>query len=250
MFGTFAYNAALGVNAASVDVPAIPDPQTTVQNGHFIFLQQQSLMAAYYLAASATKAQLVAPRFRAIFPPFIRPVERAALPPNRPLYQDLYTMFPRIPQGEEIQVLGSNNLGAATEQSYCLLWIGDGNRSIPTGPIYTANFTCNVTTVLNNYASANITFSQPLPQGQYSIVGMSVVCATGIMARMILPGFANRPGVICEQNDGQYAGDIFRTGYMGEFGRFFNTAQPLVEILANAAGAQPVDGYLELVKVS
>ncbi len=88
-----------------------------------------------------------------------------------------------------------------------------------------------------------------LPAGRYSIVGMDVFGAGIILARLILPGYAHRPGVIAVQNAGQFAGSLFRYGNMGEFGQFVNTALPQLEIFTNAAGAVSPECYLDLIKI-
>src|SRR5262249_15503135 len=143
----------------------------------------------------------------------------------------------------------SNNLGAATEQEYCFVWLGDRMRNVPTGQVFTMRTTVTITTVANGWASGQLTFDQTLPSGRYSIVGLDVIGATLIAGRLILPGYAHRPGVIAGVDMGKFAGPIFRYGNMGEYGQFVNTALPQLEVFANAAGSQAIEAYLDLVKL-
>lgn len=244
-----AFTAALGVNAADTDVSALSDPALTISNGHFVFTIPVELWAAYYLAPSATKARLATPKLRTISRPYIRPVERAANPGARPIIAEYFRMPLHLNPIDETQLLGSNNLGAATEQSYGLIWVGDGNRNIPQGDPYTVRFTSTVSSVANVWTSGALTLDEVLPAGRYSVIGMDFFAATAIAARLVFPLQVWRPGVIGMTAVGNQNSQWFRNGFLGEFGQFESIAQPLIDVLNSASGVVVHEGYLDLIKV-
>lgn len=249
MFHLAAFTAALGVNAADTDVTALSDQAITISNNHFVFTIPVEVWLAYYFAANATRARLATPKLRTISRPWIRPVERAANPGAKPYLTEYFRMPLRLNPIDETQLLGSNNLGAATEQSYGLLWVGDGNRNIPQGDPFTVRFTSTLSTVANTWTSGAIVLDEILPAGRYSVIGMDYFAATGVAARLIFPLQIWRPGVIAMTAVGNQNYQGFRWGFLGEYGQFESIAQPLLEVI-NTVGAVVVhEGYLDLIKV-
>lgn len=96
-----------------------------------------------------------------------------------------------------------------------------------------------------------LTFSQTLPVGRYQIVGMNVVCASSVFARLVFPGGTSfRPGVVTNVSYGNLIlGDPFRYGRLGSYGEFEFNVPPAVEIMGTAAGAQTATVILDVVKV-
>lgn len=248
MFHTVCYNGDVGVNASDFDLPAVSDGVATISNAHFIFTWPAQIVAAYFLAASALRAKIQTPKLRALANPQIRPVERSATVPNRPLLCDFKDSPIQLAPIDETQALVSNNLGAATEREFVLLWASDGNFVYPRGPVTTIRATTVVVTVANVWSAAALVFDQVLPAGRYSVVGFQGF-GTGILAaRLLFPTQVFRPGALMVPSAGLFSGDQFRLGYYGEYGQFESVAQPTVEIMSIAAVTNP-EFYLDLVKV-
>jgi hypothetical protein len=248
VFHLAAYFAALGVNAADSDVAALSDQALTIQNNHFIFPRPLSVIWAYYIAASATRAKIQSPKTRIIADPYIRPIERGSLPGSRPSIADYSNRPIDLNQLDEIRILGSNNLGAATEPSYAFLGLQETFEPAPQGTLTTLRATTVVTTVTRQWTFAALVFDQTLPAGRYAVVGMDAYATNLIAARLAFVAGGWRPGVICSQSVGQTVGDYFRRGNYGLFGRFDSTAQPSVEFLSEGAATNP-EVYLDLIKV-
>lgn len=238
------------VNAGDTDndLTALADPQVTQQNSHHLLNRDSLLLAAYGLGTSMTTVRMETPKLREFINPNICPVDRAAVPPDEPnvcFYSDYELM---LRAGEEISVKASNNLGAATEQATVIIWTGDRPASPSPASIYTLRCTYSITGILNGFASGSLTFTQTLPTGRYEVVGMHAFGTALVAARLILPGFSHRPGVVAGATAGLNTSRGFRKGQMGVFGEFTNVALPAVEIFTNAAGASTGDVYLDLIQ--
>lgn len=247
MFMTLVYTEVVSAGDTDNDITALADPQLTQQNNHHLPNRDTQLLAAYALGTSMTAVRIETPKLREMINPNIAPVDRAAVPPDEPnvlMFKD-YELNLRA--AEEIVVKASNNLGAATEQATVILWLGDSPGNPSPSPIYTLRCTYSITGVLNGFASGNLTFTQTLPTGRYEVVGMHAFGTALVMARLILPGFSHRPGVVAGANAGLNTSRFFRNGNMGVFGEFTNVALPQLEIFTNAAGASTGDVYLDLI---
>lgn len=244
---TIFYSETVNAGDTDNDITAVSDPQLTQQNSHHLPNKDTLLLGAYVLETSVTRVRIETPKLRELYNPYIRPLERAAAPPNRANFASFEGYELNLRGGEEIVVKASNNLGAATEQCTVVLWIGDRPSSVGNAPIYTMRTTYSITGVANGFASGNLTFDQTLPSGSYDIVGMSVFGTNMVAGRLILPGYSHRPGVIGGADAGKFMGDHFRMGNMGVFGTFTNVALPQLEIFTSAAGASTGDCYLDLI---
>jgi hypothetical protein len=248
MFITLCNVATCVAGASDTDLTAQVDPQVTVQNSHYLLNEDMKLLAAYVMGGNVTRAKLDSPKLRALYLPFLVPVDRVTTPADEANVLD-FTGFELILRaGEEIRFLASNDAGA-DEKNYVISFFGSGNRNVPTGPIFTMRTTATITTVADTWTLGSLTFDQTLPSGRYSIVG-AMVHGTGLIAaRFVLPLTNKRPGVVCAQTAGQTSTSIFRRGRMGEFGQFHNTALPSIEVLKGSAAATSVVAYLDLVRL-
>lgn len=243
------YTSNVAAGATDADIAALIDPQFTITNNHILMPMDSKLELAYVFGASVIRAQMVTPKFRSVVIPFVRPIERAATPPQLPNVSRMGGYWPIIPTNEELQFLVSNNLGAATEQENVVVWLSDGRNDTPVGPVYPLRFTSTITLVANAFASGSITLAQTLPSGRYAIVGASGFCTNGAIARFILPGYQWRPGFLVGQNAGIFMGEWFQAGSLGNWGEFVNTSVPSVEVFGTANGAQTLDGYMYIIKI-
>lgn len=246
MFMLLAAGKECTAGVTDADLTALSDPQVTIQNNHFLLPNDYSLIAAYAFGTTISALKIDSPSLRSMYLPFIRPLDRTLLPADEPNVCDFGDFALTLRRGEEVKLLASN-AGGADEKNYCLLWLGDGRRTIQTGPIYTMRATSTITTVADTWTQGNLTFDQTLPAGRYSIVGMEVAGTALLAGRLILPGYFHRPGVVASQTLGQNSGKLFRAGGLGEYGDFANTAMPSVEVLKGSAASTAVTVHLDLI---
>jgi hypothetical protein len=246
MFATLAFQTALGVNAANTQVAAVNDPEFTSRNSNFMFSEDFNLLAAYYGAANATAARLNAPSINQIGRHHFWPVERSLTIPDTPGFQDNRDYPIPLPTEEEVGVEGSNNLGAATEQSYCVFWIAPPNwsRAITRGlQRAMIRATATITTVADNWSGDTaLTLADNIRGGTYVVVGGQCQGANSIAWRL---NFRNgnmyrsrklRPGGLCANAIGNTPRWEFDMGF-GEWGRFKSLELPAVQVLATASAA-------------
>jgi hypothetical protein len=88
-----------------------------------------------------------------------------------------------------------------------------------------------------------------LPAGSYDIIGMRAVSTGAIAARLVIPGFEWRPGVIAYDAVGDVELPRFRYGNAGVFGRFTHDSPPTVDFLSVSADTSETV-FLDVVKVA
>jgi hypothetical protein len=260
MFHLLSYFAALGVNAADSDLAAVPDQEFTRRGGaggvdHYIFTEQYNLLGVSYNAASAIRARFNVPTWNGFGRHQIFPVSRALANADLGFFND-YRDYPmEIPMDEEVAMEGSNNLGAATENSYGHLWIAgpQWSRNLPKGiHRFCERATYTITAVAQQWTIGALTMAEQLKGGVYAVCGMEVQDAGVQAARLVfvrgntVNGRRMRPGCIVDEALGNRPIKEMRGG-MGVWGRFHSFELPQIEILANAAGASTGEVRLDLV---
>lgn len=269
-FTTLAYTGSLGVNASNTDLTAATDPEISTRNGHYIFSEPYNLLAAFYFATSATRANFQFPLWNQFTRFNIFPVNRNANTPSNPQLDWWVLKQPRFSINEEIQVQGSNNLGAATEQSTAILWLAPRDKwsqNLP-GPLQDAldvpvlevraNFTTATITANAWSGLGAITLEQSLRSGTYALVGCIGFGAGIQVGRWVFPrapvvaGRRMRPGFIMNQAVGDVPMDFtpYQQFAWGEFGRFNTFELPQIEWWSSAGGAIAVELRMYLVWLS
>lgn len=266
-----ASNAAGGTD---LDTAAIgDDPSFTIRGSvnHWIFTEPYIVIAAYALGASLTKMRISSPTLDAFGQPNMTPLNRSLLPPS-PLNEMWLFEWPMpLPLDEEVKVLLSNNLGAASEQETTALfitppgwnnqWPGKGQFPVggqllnpnQTGFNFLARTSQSVTLVANDWSSdVNLSFDQLPRGGWYGVVGAECVVTNGQVFRLNFPRFQlvnGRkffPGAICKNafSDVHPLQIERRLGIWG----VFHTFEPCkIAIFGSAAGAQTATMWLHLV---
>lgn len=249
MFHTVAFFGSQGAGALNDDLPALQDAWLTIQNNHFILPEQMKVLMAYGLGATITNARLNTPSFRLVSLPSVQPVEVGAAVPSLPHLAEYRDHEPVVPPIDEFAFETSNGAGAP-ENHWALVWLQFGNNINSTpGPVFTVRATGTITAVANTWTQGAITLDQTLPAGRYDVVGMSVVGANLVAARLVLPRYKHRPGCLARVAVANDDWNRWRMGRIGRFGDFDSYAQPQLDILANGANtAQTV--FLDLVKMS
>lgn len=153
----------------------------------------------------------------------------------------------RFRGGENIDVQTTNTDAAAQIHTW-ILQLGDRNYNVPSGQRLKIRATSVGPAVANQWSRINMTYDDNLPNKTFAIVGMEVFSATGILARLDIPGVAYKPGVPVVTS---LANRMFWEQYTPNFGilgTFGNQSLPAVELFATAADAV-IQLYLDVVVI-
>jgi hypothetical protein len=143
-------------------------------------------------------------------------------------------------RGDEAVNFNINSNPAAATSQYGLIIFGDGAQAPVSGDMISVRGTLALAAVLGEWASSNITFDQDLPIGNYDVVGMRVVEATGVAARLNFVGGAWRPGTPIANSVTEPDAHMLRHGKSGIWGTFHTNTPPTVDVLAAAGAITPV----------
>lgn len=256
MFQCLVYNVNAGVNALNTDLTAAADDDFSRRNNHYIFTEDYNLIGAYAAAPSLLRARTNIPTINAIGRHHIYPINVDADVPDDPMVQDLRDYPVALPVNEEIAIEISNNLGAATEQTYAVLFIAPRTwtRNIPRGQqMLTVRATGAIAGVAQAWSGiGSLVFDDNLRGGWYSIVGLQVFDAGVVAARLVFPraplinGRKLRPGVLGQQSLAERPWRAFDIGY-GRFGDFHSFEPPQMQIYATATAASTQEVRMTLV---
>ncbi len=255
MFLTVAYQFLSGAAAATdQDMALVSDPSVTNLNSHPIFPVPVIVQWAYALGLTVTRVRISAPRLRPITRPVIQPVDASATPTENLRVVEYFRHPITFNPVEEVQMLVTKT-SALAEQDYVVLTVGDSQRNVPQGDMYTLRVTSTNGVVVNVWNPAALTADDTLQVGRYSIIGLRVNNVGGVAARLIFPGAPVagglpqiRPGVIATQNNAAEGYYYFRYGLMGEYGQFESFALPQIEVLGNPPAAA-TEGFFDIVPV-
>jgi hypothetical protein len=251
MHNLIAFSSSIVNGSVYAQVLGAPDQSMPMDSANrFIMPGPWQMLAAHAAQANLTAARVNSPSLRGMFVPEIYPGRVAATPGNTNGPITFHGRGPRLVQNEGVEVDISAG-GAAAAQAFCALWVAPSIVPAPQGAVYTMPATATITAALGVWAFGTLAFSQTLPAGRYAVVGLGVVAANTMYARLVYPGVSNfRPGVVVQGTYGdQPIDDYFRYGRMGSFGEFESTALPQLEVFGTGAGAAAPTAYLDLVKV-
>lgn len=249
-FTTLAFSQSVAHTGADVTVAAVPDQSARVQGNSIIVSEYNRLIGVMAcIGALGTTCRMVSPSLRRKAPHYVRALN-LGLVPNAIPYHDV-DIGKKVPLDldEQLQTLIVGTAGAAAQYSI-VTFLANGDIAPVSGEIFTVRATVTLTPVAGEWNFAQLAFIDTLPSGVYGIVGMNVIAAAMVAARLAFVGGGPRPGCPCHQ-DGQdgIPLDVFRNGYLGEWGTFDQNIPPAIELLASAApGASTFDVYLDLIK--
>jgi hypothetical protein len=242
-----AYTASVTNGVANFDTPGVTDGWASLQNGHYLTPQDSRIVAAIGIGATIQRARVVSPTIRAIILPHIQPLNVGAGVVTPTPFCRYFPGGYKVNSVDELEVDVTQGAGVA-EREVVGLWLSDGIMSVPQGDVYTAHLTAAVVNVANLWGSGTMTFEAGLPKGLYSVVGMAVVGANVLLARLIFPTAGRRPGCPGQATFSIVPDMFFRQGNMGEFGQFVHTAPPLLELFGTTPTTTQ-DVFLDLIKI-
>ena len=187
--------------------------------------------------ASAAAAQIQSPSLRAMVNLDIEPVIAAAVfgSPPEGLF---HPQAPIAVVSDEPVNFALNSDPAAGADHYGLIWFGDGPQQPVPGNIFSVRATSALALAAGVWINGTLTFSQTLPLGRYTIVGMRARGTNLVAARLVFVGGAFRPGVPAVNALGDLDPKVFRYGRHGTFGVFHSNTPPTVDGLGITDTAQ------------
>lgn len=240
MFHLAAFFKSQGAGANLAVLNAVAEQVLTVQANAFLPDKQYQIVGAYFLGALMTQAQFSIPSYRQYALPAMHPLERAAAVPNRPNWIDLRRNPLTVRAAEPLSVLTSNSAGAPENEYACVLLCPTQLDPVPSGQFISVPFTAAITATANGWTLGQLTPTQNLPPGTYTVVGMQAQSATGIFARLVFPGQVARPGVLACTAVGNIGILAEKPGELGAWGQFNTVVYPQIEIFCSAADTAQV----------
>lgn len=249
-----AYGGSINNGTVYGQVPGVADgSMTRDSSNNYIMPSNMQALAAFVLGANVSAAQIQAPSLRNIAYPEIYPPQVSAVNaiPDRYRHRRYDQSGPRFVMNESVGVYASAG-GAAPAQINAALWLTDRYTPTTPGMVTTLVATTSNTTIVDQWTLSTLAFTTQLAAGTYSVVGMGVVGADAVLARLLFPGGTNfRPGCIVDQaygNSGMW--EYFRMGAIGTFGSFVFNAPPQVELFGHTAATATYTVYLDVVKTA
>jgi len=248
-FHLLAYTKLAAAGSTNEDIPGVTDGYATLANNHYVLQRDFRLRYAFAMGANISSARLNVPALRSVSLPHITPLEVGTSVSDVPAIADFGTFMPVIPRIDEIAVETSNTSGTA-ERHIVGLWVADPQaRPALPGPVFTVRGTASITTGSLSWGEGAYTLESTLPAGRYQVVGLDVIGANLVFARLRFPEQTMLPGVLARTAQANRPHESFRVGRSGLFGEFESTAPPLLQVFGTAAPTTQIV-YLDLVKVN
>jgi len=236
------YTAAVTLDAMT----AVPDPHVRVSGDDIWIPDPLPYLAGYTVIGSLlTAARIESPTLRTLTPIDVAPLDLATEPSTPAAYINLKANPKLIGGGEALNFRATSGIARAIG----LALLCDGPISPVAGEIFTIKATAAATLVANAWTNAALTFAQSLPHGTYQVVGMRAQSAGLIAARLVLPGYAWRPGCIGADAYSDLVHEVFRSGQLGAWGTFEHDIPPTVDFLSISADTSE-EVWLDLIKVA
>lgn len=239
------YRSQQAIGASNASLSLVPFTQDTPQNNKLFLQQDMKLVFATVFGVGVGFARIQTPYIINMGSLHLRPFGILATAGNNPNTADLSNMPTQFRARETIDVQTTNvDAGAQTHNALLQLW--DGRSGQPQGTRLKILGTSVGPATAGVWSRITLTFQDNLPNLNYAIIGMEVFSATGILARLDIPGEAMRPGVPVVnaiQNRG-----FWKQYYLpfGVLGTFRNSSLPNLEIFCTAADAV-FDVWLDVI---
>ncbi|MDE2106922.1 MAG: hypothetical protein KGL39_57440 [Patescibacteria group bacterium] len=222
-------------NASLATLNALAEQVLNVQNNAFLPDKQYSILGAFVMGANLSRAQFSIPSYRDIALPDLHPLQVASAVPTRPNWIDLRNTPFIVRTAEPLAMLTSNSAGTADAQYGAVLLTPTGLDPVPAGRYVQVRFTATITATANAWTLGQLSPSQNLPPGTYTVIGGQFQSATAVLARLVFPGQVARPGILGTTSVGNIGILNEMPGALGAWGRFNTVVYPQLEIVCTAA---------------
>ena len=249
-FTLIAYSASQDTSGVLTTTAALADPHIRVSgNDVSIPGDLPNVAGVYAIGATMTRASLVSPSIRRRYPFEVFPIDAAATPTDPWHFHDVAQQVIALDVDESLNFQFAES-GAGAQRGSGLVWLSDGPISPDAnGEFFTIRATGTTTLATYAWTNCTLTFNDTLPAGTYEIVGMHAISTGAIAARLVIPQYPWRPGVICSTGVNVFSGTQFRYGNYGVFGSFTHMTPPTVDFLSSSADTSQTV-YLDLRMVS
>lgn len=250
MFTLVGFTASQDSAAAWANIAAIQDQHVATSGNVITIPNLNNFVGAIALMGATVPGTpyLDSPSLRKVALMDISPVIPLTLP--SPL--DSADILPRSPvklvTGEGLKCWENANPGAGEYHTVAVL-LSDKELTPIKGEIFTVRATAAITAVAGSWVNGNLTLSQTLPVGKYSVVGASCQGTNAVLFRLVGSGYSWRPGFLCNQLITDINSYCQRNGVMGSWLEFDSITPPTLDLMAIAACTAQVV-YLDLIKIS
>lgn len=243
-----AFSQTTGAAITNTAVNGVPDGQLPLSTTTtFLTPKRGKIVFAAGFGATLTRGRLNMPSLRSVGLPSIVPINASATVPSPVNIWNMSQHGIDYPTVEPLSVEGTDT---AIDTVTFPLIIHYGHQPVPVGDVYRLRGTGTITGVINTWQNGGITLDQPLQQGHYAVVGLDVVAANVIAARLVFSDGGFRPGVLARNAVGSIQHPIFTDGRLGVFGEFDNATIPNLEILLGGGGANAAqEVFIDVVRL-
>lgn len=242
MFTTVAYYAS--VDPAGIETKIAPVPDVSVRiSGNDLYVPALNRLSGAAAMVSTTVsvayAKLSSPSLLRVQKYAVSPIQGVSASVNLPADPHAVHLIqagpPQLNTNEGLDAL-VNSDPAAPQIHSVIVWLSDGVLT-PVQPDeqFTIRATGTTTLTAGTWTPVPLVFDDAIPVGRYSIVGMRAESSNMLAARLVVPGYAWRPGVLGCINSLHREDFRFRRGLIGEFAQFDAVTLFQVEVLAAAA---------------
>ena len=245
MYTTLAWYEAAAKTLEAIN--AVKDEHVTVSEDDItIPIGFANVIAALLTGSGLSRARLSSPSLRRIWLEELNPfASNISLIPGDPFVGIIDRMEDPIPLTESEKL---NILVTTTTSACAVIFLGDGPITRAHGDIRTIRADASIADVAGSWESGPLSFSQTLPAGRYQVVGMRVIDAHGIAARLLFVGEWARPGCVCAGDVEAIRDTPFRLGNPGALGEFEFDQPPQLEILSDGTGTSQ-EVFLDVIQV-
>lgn len=247
-YHTCVYAATKTANAVLTSLSLVVGSGDTVSNGQYFPNQDMQLLGLLAYGNDLAAVRVSTPALRSVAPLDVHPFVVGASVPSNANYADMRSNPPTMFASEQIDVQTSEGAGGAPVHR-AIINLGVRSMSRSRGQRYRIIGTSATNLTPNAWTTCPLTYNANLPHGVYEIQGITPISATGIAARLIVPGEYYRPGAVCLNSIGNRLPWPFYDDGFGNLGRFDTRAYPQIEWLASAADASQTV-YFDLCKIA
>lgn len=247
MYHVVAWTESIATGALN-DLQPVVDNIIVIQNNHFLPQKDFGLAFIAVMATDIQRARLISPTFRQFTTPHVRGLIFGLAGMHQPPIADYAAQPLRIRALEEFAIEAEHDAGVAQRVTAVAGWYVGSPTPMPAGDMFTMRGTSTTAATANVWSTLAMTWDDILPNGTYAAVGMHHFSANGQAARMVFEDQVYRPGGVSITDRSQECHYMFRSGYLGEYGRFDSNRMPTIEVLCNGADAAH-DVYIDFVRV-
>ena len=247
-YHTCVYSGTKTANAVLTSLNLVVGSGDTVSNNQYFPNQDVELLELLAYGTALGAVRVSTPALRSVAPLDVHPFIVGATIPTNANIADMVSNPPIMFASEQIDIQTSESAGG-TPVHRAIACLGVRPRVRSRGQRYRIIGTSATTLTANAWTTCPLTYNANLPHGVYEIQGITPISATGVAARLIVPGEYYRPGAPVLPDIGFRLPWPFYEGTLGNLGRFDTRAYPQIEWLATAADtAQTV--FFDLCKIA